>query len=698
MRRVRSLTAGVLAVGLLAALPVPSTGVAPLDDALASVPAVPALGDRIVPEPLARTTYVGFDEALAFLDALAAAHPRFVHLDQVGLSEEGRPLVTVEVTDAESPVPHDDRGVVYVSQGIHANEPGGREGMLRVVEDLARAAEAGDTETLATLADLRLVQSVVNVDTWATGELTALVDGRLPSFGRENIDGIDLNRELPWPGHVGAARDFRRTAEGRAMVADADARREAGERVVGTADVHGMIQDESAVWTLFSSGQFDLGGWVRQLAQADAIDARVRDALPAIETLRELTGATTGELVTAHRATTSSEFKGGLSGSGFYGDFLAQPEGLDSPSVSTIELFFNNGPAGTYNQATYVAPVVQAHVDSVRAIVAGLVEVARVEHQVRLEGTSAVGVVHDPRTVAVPATEDRRTADDEVTPARFFDDLDPYLEAPARRLAADGLSDASLAGLDTLIVPTADELLDAPTSLAAVRRFVTGGGRLVLTDDAVRVLPALDDRLTTEDVTEARTPIGNASFVAPDHPLATGVRTGPFAPALHTYEPSTLGYDTESSGGRAPVWRVDREAFEAAGGTTVATTTGATSIGELPLGAGSVRLLGGLLPLPVLTEQVRFGLANYAPTDTGYLVLANALDATLTVREVPAAFGPSDGDDDAVDPGDGAAPRPAPGRPPHAGRPDAPGSRPDAPGPRPDAPGRPEPRSGPGRG
>jgi hypothetical protein len=625
--------------------------------------------DRLVPEPLERVTYLGYEEFNGYLDQLAARYPRFVTVGSMGTSEEGRDLVTLELTDAESEVAYEDRGVLYLSQGIHANEPGGREGMIRVAEDLLIEATAGDEGALDSLGKLRVVQSVTNVDGWASGEL---LSGGIPRFLRENADGVDLNRELPWPGRVDPRRDHTAHAESAAMVADADARREAGERIVGTADTHGMVQDESAVWTMFSSGQFDLGGWVRQIEMAGAIDERVRDVLGPVELLREATGAMGSELVTAHRTTTSSEFKGGLSGSGFYGDFLAQREGLDAPSVSTIELFFNNGPAGSYNQATFVAPVVQAHVDSVRAIVRGMIATALVEHEVAVTPPGRVGVVEDPRVIEVPDTPQRRTTDDTVTPMRFFDDLDPFLDAPTVRVAAASLTEEVLAELSVLVVPSDAALADAGAR-SAIRSFAAAGGTVVLTDAGLRFLPALDARLDGA-VAEARTSIGNARFTDVDHPLAEGVRSGAFEETLHTYEPSTLGYDTETRS-ESPVWRVDRTAWEAAGGTTVATTANATSIGELQLGEGRVRIIGGLLPMPTMHNDPPFGLANYAPNDTGYLVFVNALGATLDVTEVAADFGPAEDDRSGGDRGRRPAHAGQPGPPDHAGTPGPPAHR-----------------------
>jgi hypothetical protein len=640
---------------LLAVLALSAALIAP---ATAQVPNLPnPLSDRVVPEPMERLLYLSLDEFNGYLDELAATYGDFMTVGSMGTSEQGREMLEVELTDPSSPIPYEERGVVYLSQNIHANEPGGREGMIRVIEDILRDATAGDPATLDMLRKLRIVQTNVNPDGWASGDLTNDGLPNIPTgYTRGNSDGVDLNRQLPWPGRVGN-RDFAAVAESAAMVADADARRERGERVVATGDMHGMLQDEAAVWTMLSSGQFDLGGWVRQREMGEAIAREVEDEIGGAPLLT-LTGLA-GQGVTAHRLTTSSEFKGGLSGSGFYGDFLAQREGLDSPSVSTIELFFNNNPTfhpiGTNNQLTFVPPLVQVHVDSVRAIVRGMLEAALTEYEVQVVGTGRIGVVHDPEVVEVPRTATRRTAEDTVTPMRFFDDLDAYLEEPTRRLTVQALRGGVPAELSVLVA-SSGLLVGDPAALAAVREFTRSGGTLVLTDDALQVLPGVDDRFGSDDVSLTGTMIGNAAFTDFDHPLAERVRDGEFEQTIHTYEPSTLGFDTESSGAnQAPVWRIDRDVWEAAGGATVATTGGQTSIGELAVGDGVVRVIGGLLPLPTLQNDPRYGLASYAPNDTGMFVFVNALGGELRVDAVPAVFGseaPGTGGPGTGDPGD----------------------------------------------
>jgi uncharacterized repeat protein (TIGR01451 family) len=55
------------------------------------------------------------------------------------------------------------------------------------------------------------------------------------------------------------------------------------------------------------------------------------------------------------------------------------------------------------------------------------------------------------------------------------------------------------------------------------------------------------------------------------------------------------------------------------------TTPEQVTLGELPMGAGRIRIIGPLLPMPTESYYHPFGLASYALTYTGYQVLNNAL-------------------------------------------------------------------------
>jgi hypothetical protein len=52
------------------------------------------------------------------------------------------------------------------------------------------------------------------------------------------------------------------------------------------------------------------------------------------------------------------------------------------------------------------------------------------------------------------------------------------------------------------------------------------------------------------------------------------------------------------------------------------------TIGELKLGAGTIRIIGALLPQPTTEEDHPLGLEPYAVTYTGYILVRNLFDVS----------------------------------------------------------------------
>jgi hypothetical protein len=177
---------------------------------------------------------------------------------------------------------------------------------------------------------------------------------------------------------------------------------------------------------------------------------------------------------------------------------------------------------------------------------------------------------------------------------------------------------------------------------AALRQFVEGGGNLVLTDGAIRNLAYMGvvDRALINTVSVYAGYIGFTRDGETDtysDPLAKDVNQPGAAEGPNhrhqTYEPVPLGYAIQDESGAdfnaAPVWAVDQIEWERIGGRTVGITTAdQVTLGELKLGAGTIRIVGALAPMPTEQYYHPFGLANYALTYTGYQVLNNALQWT----------------------------------------------------------------------
>jgi hypothetical protein len=225
--------------------------------------------------------------------------------------------------------------------------------------------------------------------------------------------------------------------------------------------------------------------------------------------------------------------------------------------------------------------------------------------------------------------------------------------------------------LDTIVI--ADRFMPEWRSKAkrqqyatALRRWVRGGGNLVLTDGALAGLPKLGTGLATDAVDSGVFYAGWMDFYDGEgetydrHHLAEAVNKEgtaegqatvdgtSFSHRHQTYEPTPLGFFVSPSGASnasctsdtcdSPNWIVDRAAWESAGGTVAARTlvrettepgsdsnTG-VSLGELALGKGRVRIAGALLPEPSEANYHPYGLASYALTYTGYQVFENLVD------------------------------------------------------------------------
>ena len=175
---------------------------------------------------------------------------------------------------------------------------------------------------------------------------------------------------------------------------------------------------------------------------------------------------------------------------------------------------------------------------------------------------------------------------------------------------------------------------------ARLRSFAENGGNLVLTDGALANLAHMGvvGRGFVNDFSVYAGYIGftrDGSTGTYDDPLAQNVNQPGAAegPGFRhqTYEPVPIGYaitaaDDDSDFNSSPVWAVDQIEWERIGGRTAGTTSAdQVTLGELEFGAGVVRVVGALLPMPTEQFYHPFGLANYAVTYSGYQVLQNAL-------------------------------------------------------------------------
>jgi hypothetical protein len=189
-----------------------------------------------------------------------------------------------------------------------------------------------------------------------------------------------------------------------------------------------------------------------------------------------------------------------------------------------------------------------------------------------------------------------------------------------------------------------------------LRAWIEAGGNLVLTDGALRALPELVPSIPFAAVAPATVYAGQVTFAKEagqstvKDPLAQnpitieqpGARFNDGA-RRQTFEPTPLGFAIQQDirgnddTSFAKQWDVDKKAWEAAGGRTAGTSvdSGArdaapvyerVTLGELPIGKGTLRIAGALLPQPSTEFNHPLGVEPYSPTYSGYILLRNLLE------------------------------------------------------------------------
>ena len=262
-----------------------------------------------------------------------------------------------------------------------------------------------------------------------------------------------------------------------------------------------------------------------------------------------------------------------------------------------------------------------------------------------------------PAGVRSPLTGRLQQTPYDVSNTDYFRDLRRVTPTPIRKLTPGDVRAGRLGGIDSLVV--ADHRNADSQRLKA---FAKRGGSVVLTDRALRLLP---DLLGVPDSAV----LGHHAYVGyadldRDHPWTEGL--GPRARQM--FDPVGLGYpllmerdqywpcspecERSITFNSAPMWTVNREAWESAGGETIATAdppedrkgeyegqaTDKTIIGELPLGKGRLVIFGGVLPQPTEKHPHWYGLNSYTVSNTGQHLLLRGLtwdrDAVTALPDV----------------------------------------------------------------
>jgi hypothetical protein len=591
---------------------------------------------------------------------------------------DGRDILVVKITDHQ--VPDSGKQPLTFSLSVHGNERGGLEGGVRTAEDLARAATDGGkvSDGVANYESTTgrkpefhsyeardlLAKEVVylvdfNIDGWAIGDVW-----NVPTqpYARGNSFGTDINRQMPTIGSINTSRNPLQETEalfGHRFMHDVAASGPGGKMAYG-ADVHGELTSQAYVDVMYPAGQFDSVDHRRLMAIAErtksVIDATLYGGI--IDQIESNSGGNESEAGTpipnqpAHWGTVWDTL--GYTDTGFIGDYMATDLGVTGMDY---EIFLNH----TVPDKNWNVYLQENHINATRAIVKTAMAYARFQatefndENVRVDPKGRAGYVVNPDTVTDKDENGAGTkpgpkkdgigADGkpveqrsyEVTNQQWFSDTNRLMPQPfARFAAADVAGDAkTLSAVDTLVL--ADEPVPAdtrkrPVDRAAyfrnVKSWVESGGNLVLTDRALHALADLGV-VPKDAVQDVKVYQPYANIIDFEHPLVEGLRPN----ARQLVEAAILGYGIGNNA--SPMTIVTRSAWEGAGGKTVATTGNnagdgddgtRASIGELKLGKGLIRIMGGALPTPSEDLDHRYGLRDYGPTYSGLYVLENSLE------------------------------------------------------------------------
>jgi hypothetical protein len=608
-----------------------------------------------------------------------SAGPDGIRPHEQGDTGDGKQIFVLKVTDHQ--VADRSKKPLFFSLSVHGNERGGLEGGVRTAEDLAIAAENGgkivdgvaNYENSATGREPKfnehevkdvLAKEVVymvsfNVDGWAVGDWWA--QPPMP-YARGNEIGTDLNRQMPTVGRINTSRNPLEESEmkhGTRFMHDVAAAAPGGKLAYG-ADIHGELTSQAYMDIMYPAGEFDSVDHRRLMAIAERtksyIDATLYEGI-----IDEAEAASTGNedeaeqnaipQRPAHWATVWDTL--GYTDTGFIGDYLAQPlavTGMD------YEIAFNH----TVPDKAWNVYLQENHINASR----GIIKTAMAYSLFQEDEFSDSNVVVDPKgragyvidldtvthadengpgTLPGPGgdgkSENGTPAPQEpynVTNQQWFKDTSRLMPKPFLGLSSGDVAESGsfLDFLDTLVladVKVPADVQGRPVDGASywrnIRAWIERGGNLVLTDRAVHGLSDLGivPAAAIKDITVYQ-PYANMQDFS--HPMLKGLRPN----ARQLVEAAVLGYEIGNDA--SPMTIVDKAEWEKAGGKTVGTTgnnSGSTddltrtSIGELKLKDGFIRIVGGALPTPTEINDHRYGLRNYAMTYTGLYVMENSI-------------------------------------------------------------------------
>lgn len=582
--------------------------------------------DRVFPEPRNSATFLRFDEFQCGIELLESQYPDLIEITTVGESLGGYPLYNILLTNEKVDAP---KKKLLVVSSIHGNEIGAREGAARCIEDMVDPRFLADQDWVRKVLDRYVLHFLFpNPDGWVAGDLTG-TEGAGMQNTRGNDSGLDLNRQFPVKGYIFRGNESYSQPEAkdidRALFGTADERR---GWFLGT-DNHGQGADTYAAAGLQIVGQFDYQKSEALARFADGITGGMAEygAQGGLEALNDATGQDMGAY---HWGTLYDML--GYSASGSLIDYYNTFDTIDGWGFAT-ELTAGT----TVNMAVHGQMLNQVYVDSIRAINYTMFRQAVEPKRFTYKVGGKVAYVFDPEVIRhddkngpgfydPAATPKAPQKPYKVTRMKFFSDLNRYASAPLKKVTVAGILSGriNVKNFDSLVLAN-DPMPTRGNELrwySLLKKWVRGGGNLVVTDAAVKALGRMDV-VDPESISVAKHYVGSVEeFTDRTHALNKGLR----GVASQTYDTVPIGYAFGNEGDNAPNWKVTQATWEEAGGFTAGTNgEGQTIYGELPVGKGRVRFLGALLPDPTEKFYHPYGLQNYAVTYTGYTLLQNML-------------------------------------------------------------------------
>jgi Zinc carboxypeptidase len=629
-----SIVIGIAVALLLAAtvLPAAATPVCPDDDKS-------LCGGRVFAEADGTIDFVQHDsgEYEDGIKALEREHPNFVRVrkfskvldDKKAVSYGEREMWLVEITDFR--VPERGKVPIAVSLSVHGPERAGLEGGARYMEDLATWADEDPTHKLMNgtkkdsvkvsvqqaLRKVHLYFAVINPDGWAAGD-----NANGNNYVRGNDNGVDLNREFPTMGWT--ERDYTPISEPESKAWHKFLKRI--DPKVAT-DIHGELTSANNAFAdlMLPAGQWNPRRQAREAALAKHMKSNVERFFEldgvVIQDIVGFSGQKPAEFATGYDVV-------GYDDSGFMGDYFTQRFGALEMDV---EHFFSHMAPG----GNWVPSLEQAHIAAVRGEIETLIVEGLVTKRINPSpNLGMAGYLFDPKVVkskdgygGPPPPDGYDPQSYRATRMKYFKDLSRFAQRPLRKVLPGDVREDGLKGLDTFVIsgrlfpkdPRGRKPAPGETT-KALERFVKKGGNLVLTDRALRMLVRLGI-VKKEDVGVQRYVAGHVDVEDFADPYAKKVHHT----ASQTYYEVPLGYPADADA--SPHWTVAREAWEGAGGKTVAyiTDEARVGLGHVEFGKGTVGILGAVLPNPIEKYDHFYGLADYGVTVAGGQILNNMI-------------------------------------------------------------------------